>query len=69
MAQFPPERLILHDRKAQQMLFDLIAADCQFNFDFMLSRWFSSSETGLVEFLTWLDERGLEIRKKNNGNG
>lgn len=64
MPQFPPDRLVLHDRKSQEMLFDLIAAGKKFEFDEMLRLWFDNQEPCLVKFLEWLDYHGLEIRKK-----
>lgn len=65
MVQAPPERLLLHDRRSQQVLFDLVAAGHKFEFDEMLRLWFDNQEPCLVKFLEWLDAHGLEIRNKN----
>lgn len=66
MAQFPPERLILHDERVKALMFAVLGSDVDdtFGFDGMLETWFSGQEPPLAGFLEWLDLHGLEIRKK-----
>lgn len=55
----------LKDKRAHSLLFALLGTGRKFDFDYMLLLWFNGREATLVDFLEWLDEQGLEIRKKN----
>lgn len=54
-------------KNAHRMVFDLVASGHKFEFDDMLRLWFHGDQHCLEAFLTWLDERGLEIRGKHDG--
>lgn len=68
MVQITPSTETVCDERAKALLFALIAPrDSQwpeFKFAEMLRLWFSGDVGCLTAFLAWLDQHGLEIRKK-----
>lgn len=68
MPRFPPDRKILEDERAKGLFFQFLSAHgggVAFDFDEMLRLWFDGQPSCLVKFLEFLDQHGLEIRKKN----
>lgn len=67
MVQFTPSTDAVRDEHSKTLLFALIAAKApypEFKFAEMLRLWFSGDVHCLAAFLEWLDQHGLEIRKK-----
>lgn len=59
-----PERTIVRDPRVTDLMFEFIKIDGKFRLDDMLARWFRGNLRTLTSFVNWLDEAGLEIRRK-----
>lgn len=70
MVQVTPDTDTITDERSKALLFALITVPSdepcypQFKFAEMLRLWFSEDVGCLAAFLAWLDQHGLEIRRK-----
>lgn len=64
-----PDPVVITDERVKLLFFDLLStcAHSSFDFDDMLRLWFNQDQHQLAAFLAWIDEHGLEIRKRGNG--
>lgn len=67
MVRITPNTDAVRDERSKALLFAIITAKAEypeFKFAELLRLWFSGDVGCLAAFLAWLDQHGLEIRKK-----
>lgn len=64
MTVLKPEPVVIQDARVNDLMFEFIKIDGKFKLDDMLARWFRGNVRTMTVFVNWLDEAGLEIRRK-----
>lgn len=65
MVILTPEPIVVVDERSKSLMFALLSKpNGAFEFAELLRLWFGCDPNRLARFVAWLDDHGLEIRKK-----